>query len=97
MACFPGLYVYPGGAGCRPADGGKVRRTRVPASWSKMWTCSTSGLTSGAGCGGQRVDSGNAENDWLGLIGGSSDLSLADGGYAAVVAVRRALHLCPMT
>jgi hypothetical protein len=51
----------------------------------------------GAGFGGQRADSGNAENDWLGLIAGSSDLSLGDCGYAPVVAVLRALRLCPMT
>jgi hypothetical protein len=38
----------------------------------------------GAGFGGQRADSGN---DWLGLIGGFSDLSLADCGYAVVVVV----------
>ena len=50
----------------------------------------------GAGFGGQRADSGNAENDWLGLIRGSSDLSLAVCGYA-VVAVLRSLRLCPMT
>ncbi len=68
-----------------------------PGFMSKMWTCSTSGLTSGAGFGGQRANSGNAKNEWLGLIGGSSDLSLADRVYAAVVAVRRALHFCPMT
>ena len=49
------------------------------------------------GFGGQRADSGNAENDWLGLNGGSSDLSLADCGYASVVAVLRSLRLCPMT
>jgi len=54
-------------------------------------------IASGAGFGGQRADSGNAQNDWLGLNGGSSDLSLADCGYASVVAVRRALRLCPMT
>ena len=54
------------------------------------------GLTSGAGFGGQRADSGNAENDWLGLIGGSSDVSLAVCGYA-VVAVLRSLRLCPIT
>jgi hypothetical protein len=51
----------------------------------------------GAGFGGQRADSGNAENDWLGLISGSFDLSLADCAYAPVVAVRRALRLCPIT
>ena len=51
-----------------------------------------------AGFGGQRADSGNAENDWLGQIGGSPVLSLADCGYASVVAaVRRALRLCPIT
>jgi len=54
-------------------------------------------IASGAGFGGQRADSGNAQNDWLGLNGGSSDLSLADCGYASVVAVRRALRLCPIT
>jgi len=54
-------------------------------------------IASGAGFGGLRADSGSAENDWLGLIGGCSDLSLADCGYAPVVAVRRALRLCPMT
>ena len=64
---------------------------------SKMWACSTSGLTSGAGFGGQRADSGNAENDWLALIGGSSHLSLAVYGYPSVVAVLRSLRLCPMT
>ncbi len=75
----------------------KGASSACPGFMSKMWTCFTSGLTSGAGLGGQRADSGNAENNWLGLIGGSSDLSLADCGYAAVVAVRRALRLCPMT
>ena len=37
---------------------------------------STSGLTSDAGFGGQRADAGNAENDWLGLNGGSADFVL---------------------
>src|SRR5271157_2529151 len=43
-------------------------------------------IASGAGFGEQRADLGNAENDWLGLIGGSSDLSLA------IVATRRSLR-----
>ena len=54
-------------------------------------------IASGAGFGGQRADSGNAQNDWLGPVGCSPDWSLADCGYASVVAVRRALRLCPMT
>lgn len=39
------------------------------------------------GFGEQAADSENAENDWLGLSGGSSNLALADCGYAPVVAV----------
>jgi len=74
----------------------KGASSACPGFMSKMWTCSTSGPTSGAGFGGQRADSGNAQNDWLGLIGGSSDLSLAVWSYADV-AVLRSLRLCPMT
>ena len=43
------------------------------------------------------ADSGNTENDWLGLNSGLSDLFLADCGYTSVVAVLRSLRLCPMT
>jgi hypothetical protein len=43
------------------------------------------------------ADSGNTENNWPGPNSGSSDLFLADCGYTSVVAVRRALRLCPIT